>query len=127
MEKLNKYRHALFIYSLILLCIFFLVKCINNENAKKEVNAKTQEITKNISYDQFAGSEACTRCHKNISDDYMHTEHYLTSAIATEKTVKGNFAPGKNSFAYSPYRVVHLEKRDDNLYQVYYYKNEERV
>jgi len=127
MKKLNKYKHTLFIYSLILLCIFLLVKCINNENGKKESTIKTQAITKKIFYEQFAGIETCAHCHKNISNDFMHTAHYLTSAIATEKTVKGNFTLGKNSFVYSRDRVVRLEKRGGSLYQVYYYKGVKRV
>jgi hypothetical protein len=127
MKKPDKYRHTLFIYSLMLSCIFLLVKCINNENAKNETAIKTKAAAKNISYEEFAGIETCAHCHKNISEDYMHTAHYLTSAIASEKTVKGNFISGKNSFAYSADRVVRLEKRVDSLYQVYYYKGDERV
>jgi hypothetical protein len=127
MKKVNKYKHTVFIYSLILICIFFLEKCINNENAKKESTVKTQAVTKMMTYEQFSGSETCARCHKNVSKDYMHNAHYLTSAIATKKNVKGNFTPGKNSFAYSTDRIVRLEKRGDSLYQVYYYKDAERV
>src|SRR5215471_11832097 len=98
MNRLDKYKHTLFISASILSCIFFLTKCINNENEKKQILAEKKAVQHNITYEQFAGSGSCAHCHKNISEDYLHTGHYLTSSIASEKTVKGSFAQGKNSF-----------------------------
>src|SRR4051794_33284846 len=45
----------------------------------------------------FAGSGACKTCHKNVYDSAIHAAHYLTSAKAGERTVKGNFQTGENS------------------------------
>ena len=78
-------------------------------------------------YSQFAGSEICGDCHKNISDSYLHTAHSITSQPASQQSIKGSFARGKNSFIYSEDRVVFLEKRRDSFYQVYYYKGDEHV
>jgi hypothetical protein len=133
MRELNKYKSTLFIYCLIIICIFLLAKCINNENAKKETPVKTQVVTKkqvvtkNITYEQYAGPGVCSKCHKSITANFLHTAHYLTSQIASAKSIKGNFIPGKNIFVYGPGRIVRLEKRDSGFYQVYYYKGEERV
>ena len=96
-------------------------------NSKPLKKRKILSPIKNITYGQFTGSAICAKCHKNISEDYIHTAHYFTTRIATGQTIKGSFTPGKNSFAYSPERIVKLEKRDSGFYQVYYYKGKERV
>ncbi len=127
MKRLKRYRHALIIYFLIISSIFVSTKCINNENAKREAEVKTEVPIKTVTYDQFTGSKVCASCHQNISKNYVHTSHYITSRIATDQSIKGSFASGKNSFAYSPERIVVLEKRDSGYYQVYYYRGNERV
>jgi nitrate/TMAO reductase-like tetraheme cytochrome c subunit len=67
--------------------------------------------------EEFAGTESCVSCHSEISTGFSHTQHALSSSEANEKTVKGNFSPGKNVFALNYYERVFMEKRDSGLYQ----------
>src|SRR6476661_2345603 len=128
MKSLYSQKRTLIIYFSIVYSLMVFATCVNNENNQKEKEIKiAKPPIKNITYGQFTGSAICAKCHKNISEDYIHTAHYFTTRIATGQTIKGSFTPGKNSFAYGPERIVKLEKRDSGFYQVYYYKGEVRV
>jgi len=74
----------------------------------------------------FAGSEKCASCHKDIFENFSHTAHFITSQVATPETVKGSFEKGKNVYNYSYYGGVAMEKTDSGLYQVEFYKGQEK-
>lgn len=125
MKKTQKQTWFIFVF--IALSVFIFSTCINNKEEKKAPST-TKEITaKTNSYNQFAGSAICAGCHKNISNSFEHTAHFITSQTASQHSIKGSFAKGENDFIYSPDRVVFLEKKEDSFYQVYYYKGQERV
>lgn len=125
-----KYRRTFIIYTLIILVLFLFTKCINNENKKQDLLAKTSaqpHFIDSIHYEDFAGSAVCLKCHADITKNYFHTAHFYTSQLATEKSIEGSFRSGNNSFEYDLNRVVKLEKRDSGYYQVYYYKGEQHI
>jgi hypothetical protein len=97
----------------IALVVFLLSRCIS-EPAKEVTKDKEDNFKK------YAGSAACASCHKDIYDNNIHTEHYLTSGIATEKNISGSFESGKNTFAFDLLTKVTMEKRDSGFYQVQY-------
>ena len=103
-------------------CAFLLVTCMNNET----VNTKPAEAEK-VKYGQFAGSQACANCHKNMYDSCMHTAHYLTSQPASEKGIQGSFEQGKNTFVFNPAVSISMEKRDSHLFQVEYINGVEKT
>lgn len=88
--------------------------------------ADTTAIKKSISGKNFAGSASCVNCHKSIAENHVNTAHHLTSQPATEQSIKGNFDPEKNTFAFNKSVVVAMEKRDSGFYQVEYYKEVEK-
>jgi len=92
------------------------------------MNKETENpaAVKKVSVEDFAGSATCVNCHKNIAENHINTAHHLTSQPATEKSIKGNFDPGKNKFAFNKSVVVAMEKRDSGFYQVEYYKEVEK-
>jgi Cytochrome c554 and c-prime len=69
---------------------------------------------------QFAGSASCANCHKEIYNSHIHTAHFLTSGIADEKNIQGDFREGKNEFVFNGNVTVAMEKRPTGLYQVEY-------
>ena len=99
----------------------------NSKQDKQPEAVKVDIPVRSVAYSEFAGSEVCGNCHKNISHGFAHTAHSLTSVAAMPATIKGSFAPGENAFIYGPDRVVVLEQKKDSCYQVYYYKGNERV
>ena len=109
--------------------MFVFVKCINHENKKQNIEQVTTStpVVNAVTYNQFAGSQVCSNCHKEITNDYFHSAHFYTSQPASLKTIKGSFKPGENVFAYDENRIVKLEKRDSGLYEVYYFKGDEHV
>ena len=111
-------RYAIFL-GIIISCVFFLAKCVNN-NDKKEKDSKDD------TFRRFAGSKSCANCHQDIYNKHLSTEHHLTSAVSTEKNILGSFEPGKNAFAFDPFTNVKMEKRDSGFYQVEY-NNENKI
>ena len=45
---------------------------------------------------------ACASCHKDVYSKHIFTEHHLTSALASEISNLGSFAPEKNLFPFGP-------------------------
>jgi hypothetical protein len=124
-ESAGYYRYKVTI-SIIAASIFLLSQCINagnNTETKKDttIPAKVEQIVTAPGYELYAGSAACSKCHQDIHNHFIHTAHHLTSEIATNKNIKGSFAAGNNTFFYTPNTAVTMEKRNDSFYQVLYY------
>lgn len=128
MKDIFLHKRSPFIFCCIAGIVLLLTRCINNENEEAINDSKeVKDSVRLITYKDFAGTASCTKCHKEITNDYVHTAHYLTSQQADKKSIQGSFAKGKNSFVYDDERTVKLEKRKDSFYQVYYYKGEEKL
>ncbi len=113
-------RNKLFITLFIIITpIILFTECISK-------NQKEIAITNNMGQ-QFSGSAACANCHKEIFENFTHTAHFITSQAASEKTIKGNFSDGKNTFQYLYFTIVAMEKRDSGLYQVLYDHSAEKM
>ena len=117
MIRLKRCPRALLIALLIGASVFLLTRCMH----------KAGDAAAQNDFSQFAGSEACMNCHRGIHDDFIHTAHHLTSALAGENSIKGSFAPGHNSYPYDLVRTVSMEKRDSGLYQVLYVNSVEKT
>ncbi len=120
MKWISYYRRSLITISFMGLSVLLLTQCIH-----KQTENDDPVLTSDIQ--NYAGSESCARCHKNIYDTHIHTAHYLTSRPAEGKYIKGNFEPGKNEFDYDSGRIVKMEKRDSGFYQVGYYEGSQRI
>ena len=120
MHSITRYRSSAIVFFAISFCIFFFSKCINNEKDKLDAAVKTDN------YEKFAGSDKCISCHKDIYDSHIHTAHFLTSAIASEKNIKGSFDTVKNKFVYSNGSLVAMQKKSSGLYQVAYINGVEK-
>lgn len=120
MNRTAIYRRSTILISIITICVFLLTECINKEEKDETVKKKSVRA-------QFAGSAACAGCHKDIYEKHIHTAHFHTSEIASEKNIKGSFVPGANTFIYKTGGVVAMEKRTGGFYQVAYTKGVERA
>lgn len=121
-ERAGYHRYKVTI-SIIAASIFLLLKCMNsdpNQVSGEESTTKTQLASFTTAYEQYAGSAACATCHQDAYNHFIHTAHHLTSAIATDKNIKGNFTDGSNAFAYDQHTTVAMEKRQNRFYQVLY-------
>jgi hypothetical protein len=74
----------------------------------------------------FAGSAACSPCHKNIYESHLRTAHYRDSRPADSKEViKGSFDSGSNHFVYNRFMEVALEKKHNRFWQTAYVNGDE--
>ncbi|MEP7106528.1 MAG: multiheme c-type cytochrome [Ferruginibacter sp.] len=74
---------------------------------------------------QFAGSETCKGCHKNIYESHWLTAHSLSSRPGSVSTIKGSFDDGQNVFELNRQWKVKMEKNAAGLFQVGYVNGHE--
>ncbi len=68
-------------------------------------------------YSDFASTQSCVSCHKEICESQVHTAHYLTSAPSAFNNIKGSFSENENEFVYNPFMKVKLDTADGVAYQ----------
>lgn len=72
---------------------------------------------------EFLGAEACAECHQEIFDSYRQTGHYQSSALASEATVEGRFAPGENRLATNHADLsFEMQRIGDTFYQTVHFR-----
>ncbi|HUQ67534.1 MAG TPA: cytochrome c3 family protein [Flavitalea sp.] len=122
MKKQSLYNRPFAIIFILILSIFFFSTCIDR-NGKPSLDEATSSNTAIINFEDFAGSPTCAECHKDIYNSHVKTAHFLTSAEASDIFVKGNFDAPKNEYAFNRSVVVKMEKKNDQFYQVEYFKD----
>jgi len=66
----------------------------------------------------YAGDQACASCHETEAHTYFTTPHYLDSAPPSDKSILGNFTPGKNVLrTANPDLIYAMIHADDGFYQ----------
>ena len=115
-----KYRRSILFIAAIVAAVFMLETCVGNEKQESKPGEEAAEFSAYVSSDKCAG------CHQDIYDSQTKTAHYLTAQPALEKNIRGSFKTGKNKYWYTPDIMLSMEKRDSGLYQVVYYKGEEK-
>jgi len=126
MPKRTNYRSIL-ILSALLGSICFFVTCID-----KEQRTNPQPTTQNApapdenKFAQFAGSESCTNCHREISLNHLHTAHHLTTLRADSSNILGSKHPPENRFYYNPNLYLAVEKDSGRTFQVEYLDGKEQ-
>ena len=118
-----KYRRSVLVIVTIVGTVFILARCVSNEREDKIAETNVDEA---ITFASYSTSEKCGSCHKEIYDSHLKTAHYLTGQPATEGSIKGNFQKGKNEYFYTPQILLSMQKRDSGLFQVAYFKGEEK-
>lgn len=96
-------------FILIVSGVFLLSRCVSGDAKKQETG-----------FNDFAGSQTCANCHKDIYNKHLLTEHHLSSQPSSEENILGSFKEGSNAFFYDAVTKVVMEKRDSGLYQVKY-------
>jgi len=109
MSNVIKYPKIFFVIFLIGISAVIGTRCINNVNQKEQLSRAS-----------FTGPDKCADCHKAISDAHFNTTHNLTSAIANQSTIKGDFTDGNNEFHFNDRVKVTMEKRGEKYFQVAY-------
>lgn len=100
--------------------ILFFSRCMQKEGETNTTAPKSR-------YQEYAGSNACRDCHKDIFDSHLSTAHHLTSSAASLQTVSGSFDSGKNTFYFNPQLYIAVERTDTGLFQTAFQKNERKI
>lgn len=86
--------------------------------------------SKNIPADprgaDYAGAGSCRSCHQAAYDSFLLTSHHAATAPGDMKHIKGSFAEGQNSFAFSGNQMIKMERRGSRLFQVLYVDGKEQ-
>jgi hypothetical protein len=66
----------------------------------------------------FVGDAACKQRHAATSETYLHTNHHLTSQLASKDSIAGSFAPGANLLETSnPDLHFRMDARENGFYE----------
>jgi hypothetical protein len=95
--------------------IFFFARCFHG---KQDIDPRGNA---------YAGSDKCINCHKAISYSYAHTAHFLSTRIAEDSTVVGNFGKDSNELFVNDTTHIMMEKKDSGLYQALYINNKQII
>ncbi|MBS1935131.1 MAG: hypothetical protein JST96_14105, partial [Bacteroidetes bacterium] len=98
--------------SIILITVICLIS-LENCSQKKRANAG------DVVQKQFAGSQTCATCHKEIVEQHLQSFHHLTSAFANKQTLRGDF-DSANKFFFNDHLFIEAEKKQDSFYQTAY-------
>jgi hypothetical protein len=109
-----KHRSSTVAVLIILVCVVFFEKCVNNQTDKAVSNAVA------ASFNDYAGDASCANCHRDIYQTHIKTAHFHTSEIATRKSIKGSFDPYKNRFLFNTGGEMVMENKDDSFFQTAY-------
>jgi hypothetical protein len=107
MAMKNKRLYLMLFFFLVPLSVI-LTQCFN---AAKSADPRGQN---------YAGSKACIKCHKEIYDGYINTPHNISSRQASIHNIHGSFLKGQNIFNFSDSLKVVMQKRAGGVYQVAY-------
>ncbi len=106
-------RGALLGLLLVSLCIGFQGDSFSQLFYRKAANSNQPH--------RFVGPEPCQPCHQEIYRAFIRTAHFKTSTLATEDSIKGNFAEGRNILrTRDPNIYFKMEKRRNGFYQAAY-------
>ncbi|HET9747169.1 MAG TPA: cytochrome c3 family protein [Chitinophagaceae bacterium] len=118
-----KYRRSIVVLVIIAGTVSVLTHCVSNEGKDMTTATKTEQA---ITFESYISSEKCMSCHKEIYENHIKTAHYLTGKPASEEAIRGSFQKGKNTYSYTPDILLSMQKRDSGLFQVVYFKGDEK-
>lgn len=101
--------------------VLIFSQCVD-EPAKQKQTA----VNSDFRGPEYAGADACGKCHGNIHRSYHFTAHQATSNPPSPEAIKGSFDPAKNTYRYRENVKVRMEARDTGLFQVAYMNDQER-
>jgi len=110
--KMIAFRKYHLVAGLLVLAIFGLLT-LENCSQNKTPSSNGSEPP------QFAGSQSCAPCHKDIYEQHLQSFHHLTTVPANAHTLKGDF-DSANKFFFNDHLFIAAEKRKDSFYQTAY-------
>ena len=121
MPKAIAYRHPYLVVGVLLAGIVVFSRCMDNSgrNALQQPDHPPAPA--------YAGSAACFDCHRQAYADHQQHFHHLTSAPATDSTIRGDFSEQGNRFYYNPGLYISMEKRGNRFFQAAWKNGEEQV
>jgi len=93
----------------IVFSIAAFISCIDNESNTADVRGP-----------EYAGSQTCMNCHKDVYQHYMLNAHKNTSTFASGKSIFGSFSAPHNVFAYNDSDKVVMHASADSFYETEY-------
>ena len=123
--KKLKSRQSVQVVLAIVVCELAFESKIEEEKEEVKEDVKQEDIA-GVKFEDFAGEQKCAGCHQAVYETHIQTAHFATAQTAEEKYIHGSYKKGRNEYAYTPDIVLKMEKRDSGLFQVAYFKKEEK-
>jgi hypothetical protein len=73
---------------------------------------------KTLARNDYMGDAACGSCHKEKTDSFHQTAHYLTSKPPDENSILGKFTPGSDTLTTSnPELYFRMDQKEEGFFQ----------
>jgi len=110
MKNIFPHKRLAFVTIIMATSVFILTQCVENKQEEKK-------IIKNFKGQEYAGTESCRNCHREIYDSFSTTMHHQASGRASKEYIKGSFNVPENIFVLDSLQQVVMEERANGLYQ----------
>lgn len=110
-----KYLKIILVIGLLAVITVFFSQCLQNK------------VSGDPRGDQYAGSKVCAGCHGNISDTYVHSNHFRTSSEVSGED-PGKLMPSSNKpFYFTDSSYIRLEQTKNGLFQDYFTEGKKNI
>jgi hypothetical protein len=109
-----RYARISIVMSLLSLLVIVFSRCNQQSSALADSRG-----------DQYAGAAACVSCHKDVFNNYSHTNHYKTSSLVNADSLKKVIASADDSFHYDDSSVVRVQEKEQSIFQTLFLHNKE--
>lgn len=70
--------------------------------------------------EEYAGSESCIQCHRNISELSAANSHTKASMPGAKENLLGLIDDNRYAYTYNPHLQIKVQEHNDSIYQVVY-------
>jgi predicted CXXCH cytochrome family protein len=105
-------RRFLFVIFILVAFVVVIVQC--TEIKKKDPRGEA-----------YAGSSTCIKCHKDLSNSYVHNAHFKTSRSLPANASTDSLGLPVSNFVFTKNTRLGIEKRKGGLFQVAYINGKE--
>ena len=111
-----QYRKISFVTIVCVSQVILMSHCIDADKENEDKQSPIETVS-SVEFSNFVGAEACKTCHTEIYQSHQNTAHFKTSSLASDSTIRGSFAKGKNSYVFSNGSIMMMENRNGIFHQ----------
>ncbi|MEO8405462.1 MAG: multiheme c-type cytochrome [Chitinophagaceae bacterium] len=91
---------------LLVVLIVFFSRCFQQNTSGNDPRGR-----------QYAGTQVCMSCHKDVFTSYTHSNHYKTSSAINNDSLRKIIATAADHFYFTDSSYIHMEEKNGAFFQ----------